>query len=1435
MIFDFRQQKGPNSGDWTCVGSVEKFYESANVGKIKDLRIKDYPKEVFQVLTYNPAKYAVNITPDGFDDTSIYNPETKDVFSKNLEFSKISRRRLIILPLPEFIGTDCGREYKNERYFFLPYTQFLQKTLKTVPLDKETINKLQGYFSKEVEESYKGETPLLRTAFAWTINNFVSSVKIVASKTKEKSIDLANTLKSFGKKIISKNFLKSSISSPLTTSDINLSLNNYKLATPEKIISFFIDKIKDQRYSSILAKTNNKNGQNNQNKTNLEDIAKQLDVIRARTDDLLTQSQQLFSELPKENNQEKEQNQENKKEKEQTKSKNPENINFCQVNGSPYALQSKIIFNEIAWMGNASSSNNEWIELKNISSDEVNLSSWQILDKAGIEGKSSGIKIVLPNFILKPQEFFLLERTDDESAPQVKADQIYTGSLSNSNEALFLFSSDCRLQDKILANPNWPAGDNSSKKTMERNKFLGWQTSLFPSGTPKAENSSNQQNANYNYNSLNIALPESFTSQTNGGGTSPSSPQNNTAPKVTLSFAKENPVNKEIKVNLSVTGLKNAAYDIKISLESASGTISEIFNPQNNKWQSSVYYLNNVFATTSFSGNFDLRIKNEYSNFQGEANIIGKIRENGKTKYFSTTSEIKIIAPENQKPIACFAFSPENPSPGQKIVFDASKSIDLDGQITSYNWNFMDNTSTILFAPTTTHTFATSGQFKISLTITDNQGATSSTSTIINISQPKNAGHIIISEVGIKGKEFIELYNPTNQVVTTTGWYLSYFSKNSAWNNPWRKIQFPTTTIASSTYFLIGLKSYAANSGYPKADWQISNYTINLSDTAGAIGISTCNPKNASTTNLVKSDKIDLFSWKKENSTSTKVFEGNPFSFKATEILANSFQRKKFQGYFVDADDNSIDFETKNPTPTNSKGERENFYPPSAIRNVQAMRKNKNSVVVSWETSTDPDPQSIISYEIFLSKEKELTADNLNATSSQKFTTTSTEIALSGLDYDSNYYLALRAFDGLHYSNLTTSSFDFAFPKITGLMANPSVIREAINLFWPAAPQTVISSSSSVDSLPLKYEIKYAFEEITDKEAKQGQINWENATSVENKIIPSPTTSIESLTLTNLDPNKIYYFAVKSIGKNGTVSEISNIAKAKPYPGFKDNGDGTITDLYTGLMWPKDLSGPATLNGTSTSYATATELCHHLNFANHNDWRLPSLEELETIVPFGFAPQTEEPTGSAFIINNAFENPKVGVYWTSTLGEKNQPLVLILIAGLFQPNTASTPEKKYYFVPVRGPAFNSQPADFINNNDGTITDTKTNLIWLSAKFAKIIDFFSPQTNTSTVANSFLSASQAVLCKDGTFIKNDSDRCDNRNGVLYDNWRIPNALELINIANQSSILSDQPYLLYLSSTKTFLGWFAVGSSNLFGFSGWISDNEPIDLQLVRDNF
>jgi hypothetical protein len=196
--FNFKKQKGARDGDWTCVGLVEKIYESAGITNPNNLA----------ALEYDPDYYAVNITPDNFDNKSEINKDG-DCFSREMEFSKISRRSNLLLPLPEIIGFNAGREYKGERYFFLPYTQFLQSSLRNEPVDIV----LSSFFN---DKEIRGKFSALGLILRWSlVNNPLSSLRNVADKV------------SSGLKKIVSSLFGSSSGQEIILADQQISNNNF--------------------------------------------------------------------------------------------------------------------------------------------------------------------------------------------------------------------------------------------------------------------------------------------------------------------------------------------------------------------------------------------------------------------------------------------------------------------------------------------------------------------------------------------------------------------------------------------------------------------------------------------------------------------------------------------------------------------------------------------------------------------------------------------------------------------------------------------------------------------------------------------------------------------------------------------------------------------------------------------------------------------------------------------------------------------------------------------------------------------------------------------------------------------------------------------------------------------------------------------------------
>lgn len=400
----------------------------------------------------------------------------------------------------------------------------------------------------------------------------------------------------------------------------------------------------------------------------IDELSERIDILEGRLTEF-TEAESLSSEVLE--TEEQSLSEESEDEEETTKEKEPEEIEqkICEKITGTQPLRNKIVINEVAWMGTSMSANNEWIELKNISGATINLENWQLLDE------EQQIKIIFSDKEkVAANGLFLLERTDDNAVPGVVADYIYTGSLGNSQESLSLFDGNCQLQDVISAESNWSGGDSDSKRTMERKTDLTWQTSFESGGTPKAENSSGY-----------IATPPA----TGGGAPPPAMPQ--THPQITLSYSKDNPVNKEIKVTLSLIDFKNATYDLKISIEK-DGVLSEICKIYNfeeedwqcseDQWQSSNYYLSEVFLGQSFEGKFLLRIKEDKKDFRGEADIVVKVRETEKTSYFGISDKINIIEPEEEEE------EPEPELPSPNLLLNEFFEQWVNGVPVDWVWNY---------------------------------------------------------------------------------------------------------------------------------------------------------------------------------------------------------------------------------------------------------------------------------------------------------------------------------------------------------------------------------------------------------------------------------------------------------------------------------------------------------------------------------------------------------------------------------------------------------------------------------------------------------------------------------------------------------------------------------------------------------------------------
>jgi hypothetical protein len=86
----------------------------------------------------------------------------------------------------------------------------------------------------------------------------------------------------------------------------------------------------------------------------------------------------------------------------------------------------------------------------------------------------------------------------------------------------------------------------------------------------------------------------------------------------------------------------------------------------------------------------------------------------------------RITVSTNAAPLAAFTVKPESAAAGQVVTFDASASKDPDGQVVDYQWDLGDGATAT--GKTTTHSFSLPGSYTVTLTVTDNEGATGSLS-----------------------------------------------------------------------------------------------------------------------------------------------------------------------------------------------------------------------------------------------------------------------------------------------------------------------------------------------------------------------------------------------------------------------------------------------------------------------------------------------------------------------------------------------------------------------------------------------------------------------------------------------------------------------------------------------------------------------------------
>jgi hypothetical protein len=222
-------------------------------------------------------------------------------------------------------------------------------------------------------------------------------------------------------------------------------------------------------------------------------------------------------------------------------------------------------------------------------------------------------------------------------------------------------------------------------------------------------------------------------------------------------------------------------------------------------------------------------------------------------------------------------------------------------------------------------------------------------------------------------------------------------------------------------------------------------------------------------------------------------------------------------------------------------------------------------------------------------------------------------------------------------------------------------------------------------------------------------------------------------------------------------------------PRYQDNGDGTVSDLVTGLMWQQD-------PGEKMTYSQAAAGAEDFSLAGYTDWRLPTIKELYSLIRFDGTDASrcaDEGTCEAvpfidtiyfrFAYGSTAAGERIidsqwatGTLYTGTVFGNQKAMFGVNFAdGRIKgyPATATALDgrgKTFFVLYVRGnPAYGRN--DFADNGNGTISDRATGLTWTQNDSGRGLDW------------------EGAL-----------DYCANLDNGGISDWRLPNAKELQSI-------------------------------------------------------
>jgi hypothetical protein len=233
-----------------------------------------------------------------------------------------------------------------------------------------------------------------------------------------------------------------------------------------------------------------------------------------------------------------------------------------------------------------------------------------------------------------------------------------------------------------------------------------------------------------------------------------------------------------------------------------------------------------------------------------------------------------------------------------------------------------------------------------------------------------------------------------------------------------------------------------------------------------------------------------------------------------------------------------------------------------------------------------------------------------------------------------------------------------------------------------------------------------------------------------------------------------------------------------PTPRYRDNGDGTVSDVNTGLMWVR-------ARGETVTWDDAVAQASRCRVGGYDDWRMPTIKELYSLIQFDGGFHRTISQSKPYLDTEYFEfaygdtvkgeRPIDCQDWSATeyIGKTMNGNATVFgvnfadgrIKGypksVHRPRQGGEQKHTLYVRYVRGnPQYGQN--QFHDNGDGTVIDRATGLVWTKADSGRGMNW----QDALAYAESLSLAGK-------------------------DDWRLPNAKELQSIADYTRIPSIDP--------------------------------------------